>query len=323
METKVPMIIFGKHIIPGISLKVSLGLGVIVLVAFVSNGVAKHYFDKSASLFHTISTQQIPLLIATSKLAKEIEGLISEGSALVLSENPLVLESLSQNITPEFHKIQDLISVLKSANHPGTQNLSTRIQLIFDNFKALVSLIHRDIEISHRMVQLSLHLRQTSESLTMEKEADPKDASRHIRDLFILIFSRLRDVSNISGSQRLEEVENQIFELKKKIDRARNRLDTPAYKHLFETLEHHGEGENGLLHLARIHLQQKLLIQDRLSQITFLSDELVKQTEQIFSEVSASIQEQNRQVTKEIGLIKKLFWLIPLVILFSAVFILW
>ena len=181
------MNLFGKPIFPGISLKVSLGLGVIVLVAFVSNGVTKHYFDKSAVLFHTISTQQIPLLIAASKLAKEVEGLISEGSALVLTENPLILESLSQNITLEFHKIQALILVLKSANHPGTQNLCVRIQLIFDNFKALVSLIEKNIEVSHRMVQLSLHLRQTSESLTMERETDPDAASRYIRDLLILI----------------------------------------------------------------------------------------------------------------------------------------
>ncbi|MBI9092090.1 MAG: hypothetical protein JEZ12_23000 [Desulfobacterium sp.] len=317
------MIILGKHIFPGISLKVSLGLALIVLVAFVSNGVAKHYFDKSAVLFHTISTQQIPLLIAASKLAKEVEGLISEGSALVLSENPLILESLSQNITLEFHKIQALISVLKSANHPGTQNLSTRIQLIFENFKALVGLIDRDIEVSHRMVQLSLHMRQISESLTMEKEADPEAASRRIRDLFILIFSRLRDMSNIPDSQRLEESKNQIFELKKRIDTARNRSDTIAYRRHFETLKHHSEGEKGLLHLTRIHLQQKILIQDRLMQITFLSDDLVKQTEQVFSEVSASIQEQNRQVTKEIDLIGKFFWLIPMMILTSAVLILW
>ena len=71
----------------------SLGLALIVLVAFVASGVAKRYFDKSAVLFQTISKEDIPLLIAASKLAKEVEGLISDGSELVLSENPLLLES--------------------------------------------------------------------------------------------------------------------------------------------------------------------------------------------------------------------------------------
>ncbi|MBU0961165.1 MAG: hypothetical protein KKH60_06530, partial [Proteobacteria bacterium] len=71
------MKLLGKKIVSGISLKVFLGLSLIVLVAFVSNGIAKRYFDKSATLFQSISKEQLPLLITASKLAKEVEGLIS------------------------------------------------------------------------------------------------------------------------------------------------------------------------------------------------------------------------------------------------------
>ncbi|MCB2171091.1 MAG: hypothetical protein KQI78_25825, partial [Deltaproteobacteria bacterium] len=77
MEKKKKMKWFAKNTAHGISLKVSLGLVVIVLVAFAANGVAKRYFDKSAILLQTISKERLPLLIAASKLAKEVEGLVS------------------------------------------------------------------------------------------------------------------------------------------------------------------------------------------------------------------------------------------------------
>ena len=63
-----------KNTAPGISFKVSLGLLLIVLVAGVSSGVAKRYFDKSALLFQNISTEKLPLLIAASNSPRKWKG---------------------------------------------------------------------------------------------------------------------------------------------------------------------------------------------------------------------------------------------------------
>ncbi|MBU0971282.1 MAG: response regulator [Proteobacteria bacterium] len=317
------MKVLGRHLVPGISLKVSLGLGLIVLVAFVSNGLAKHYFDKSAARFQTISTQQLPLLIVASGLAKEAEGLISKGSTLVLTENPLLLESLSHDIEQNFKKIQDLIALLKSDGLPEATDLSTKSLHIYKNFKALVKLIEAQIEVYQRIVQLSLHMRQVSEGLTMGAQADLTAHSHRIRELFILLFSLLREVPNIQDSQRLEESRSQILELKEKIDAVLgdSRLDTPSFRALRATMERYGLGEEGLLALAKTHLQDKLKIQDRLVQITFLSNELIKQTELVFSNISTAIQGQNQTLTREIELTGRLFFLIPIVIVASAVLI--
>ena len=93
-----------KTIFSGISFKVTLGLVLIILVAFVMSGVSKRYFDKFAGLFQSISAQQLPLLINASKLAKEAEGLISATSNLVLTKSPLLLESLSLNMATTYRK---------------------------------------------------------------------------------------------------------------------------------------------------------------------------------------------------------------------------
>ncbi len=314
---------FGKNIAPGISLKVFLGLALIVLVAFVSSSVAKHYFDKSAMLFQTISKEDLPLLIAVSKLAKEVEGLISDGSELVLCENPLLLESVSYRITADLTKIRGLLSELKAANVAEAPDLSRRSQQIFENLQALVYLIKEDMEVRQRVLQLSIHMRRIWESLTMESYPVRAASSRHIQELFIRAFSLLRDVPNIPDRQRLEEYQGQILELKKRIGDALRvaSLDMSSFNRYLNTLEHYGVGKKGLLALAETHLRQKILIQDRLVQNAFLSDELVKQTERVFSKISTAIQRQSQKVTEEIALIGSLFLLIPLVILISAILI--
>ena len=88
------MKLFEQKIASSISFKVSLGLIVIVLAAYLVSGVTKHYFDKSALLVETISKKQLPLLITTSKLTKEVAELIWEGSTLVISENVLHFKSI-------------------------------------------------------------------------------------------------------------------------------------------------------------------------------------------------------------------------------------
>ena len=300
----------------------SLGLALIVLVAFAASGMAKRYFDKSAALFQTISKKQLPLLIAASRLAKEVEGLISDGSELALTENPLILESSSHQIKADLNEIQGLLSVLEAADVTEAPDLSRRSQQIFENLQALVNLIKKDIEVKRSILEISIYMRQTWESLVLESHPQERP-SLHIRELFVQTFSLLRDVPNISDRQRLEEYRSQVLELKKRIGAAlkASRLDVSPLKRYFQTLEHYCAGEKGLLTLAEIHLRQKALIQDKLSLITFLSLELVKKTEQVFSDVSAAIRLKSREVTQEMEWIGTLILSIPLVIVVSAILI--
>ena len=314
---------FGKKIKPSISSKVSLGLALIVLVAFVSSGVAERYFDKSAILFQTISKKQLPLLFAASKLTKEVEGLISDGSALVLSDNMLLLESLSNRIEVDFEIIQVLISELNAANVVEAPNLFKRSQQIFDNLQALSNLIETGIEADLRILQISILMRHTSESLILQNNPDQTASTRRVRDLFIQIFSLLRDVPNISDSQRLEEYQSQILELKKQVDDTLEdgHFKAPPLLSYARTVDRYGTGEKGLLALAEQRLEQKIRVRNRLIQNAFLSDELAKQTEQVFSRISDQIQQQSQKITHEIGWFGRIFLLIPVVIVISAILI--
>lgn len=313
---------FGENIIPGISVKVSLGLVLIVLVAFAASGVAKHYFEKSAILFQTISKEQLPMVIAASKLTKEVQGLIAEGSALAMTENPLLLESLLQHIAAEHTKIQELISQLSAAYMDGP-DLSRRSQQIFDNLTGLGDLIKEDMEAGYRILQISIYMRHTWESLTLGKDKRQSALDGSVHDLFVQSFSLLRDVPSISNRQRLIETETQILELKKRIDVAskQKRFEESPFSNHVGILDRYGLGSAGLLALAEQSLRRKTLIRDKLVHISFLSDELVKKTQQVFSKVSGSIQLQSQKVTDEMGWIGTLLLLIPLFILISAILI--
>ena len=92
--------------------------------------VITYYFNKSVIMFAKISKEQIPSLIATSKLTKEVKELIFNGSELILAENPLFLESLSDNIAVDAKRIQSVISDLKATNVEWASNLSKSIHRI-------------------------------------------------------------------------------------------------------------------------------------------------------------------------------------------------
>ena len=317
------MKLLGKKITPGISLKVTLGLISIVMVALVSSGAAKRYFDKSAVLFKTISTEQLPLLITTSKLAKEVERLISDGSELALSENEFILESVSRRIIRDTQTIHGLILELETANVTEAKDLSSRSQNILDNLLALVELLKSNIKMGQRMLQISIHMRNTWESLTMGDMPLQNPDSQRLQKLFVQAFSLLRDVPNISDNQRLEEYESQLFELEKSIYAGGQKkgLEEKQFRRYAMDLERYGLGETGLIALAETQLRHKSLIRDRLIQNAFLSGELAKQTEKEFSKVSSAIQHQSEKMTKEIELFGKLILLIPLVIFLAAVLI--
>lgn len=317
------MKLFAGKFFAGISLKVFLGLSLIILVAFVSNGLAKRYFDKSTTLFQTISREQLPLLIASSNLVKEVEGLISDGADLVLNENPLLLDFFSQRMVLDLEIIQSLISELQTAKREEAPKLFLRSEQLFTNIQDVVKLTKDSIAVDRRIRQISIHLRRTWESLTLASEPPQEVPSHRVRELFVQIFSLLRDVPNISNSQQLQEYQSQISELKKMLDDPllTSHVEDPSDKNHYSILEHYGTGEKGLLALAAVHLHQKTLIQDKLVQITFLSDDLVKQTEQVFSEISSEIQLQSQKVTEEIELISKLFLVIPVIIVLSAILI--
>ena len=166
-------------------------------------------------------------------------------------------------------------------------------------------------------------MRHTWESLILGKKPDQSTSTLTIRALFVQIFSLLRDVPNISDNQRLEEYQSQILELKNRIDR---RLEDGYFKtaplmSYAHTLDIYGLGEKGLLALSGQRLKEKARIRDRLLQNSFLSDELVKQTNLVFARVSGEIQRQSRRVTREIEWIGRLIVLIPIVIVVSAILI--
>ncbi|MBF0227487.1 MAG: response regulator [Desulfobacterales bacterium] len=313
-----------KKIKFGISRKVLMGLSIIVLVATISNGVAKNYFDKFGRIFQTIPDKQLPLLITASSLVKVTKELISNAPDIVLTNNSLLLASIAQNIEQSLQEERDLIAHLKEEKLEGIIKLSDSFNFLVENLKKLIDLVKQDIEVSQRILQISTYIRKVSESLTIETEDLQHDEQfSHIREKFIQIFSLLRDVPNVPDSQRLQEYKTQLIDLKEITDKflQGGHSEIKPFISYYKTLNNYGIGGKGLIFLAETHLKNKILIQDNLAENKFLSDELVKKTDMIFSTVSDDIQQKSQKMTKDIQLLAKFFLVIPIVIIFSAFFI--
>lgn len=317
------MKILGKEFFLGISYKVFFGLVVIIVVAFLSSGVANSYFNKSTFTFQKISEEQLPLLITISKITKEVEGLNSDGSALAFTDTPLQLESLFQSIIIDHKIIQDHITDLESMNIDIAPALSKKSQLIFDNLKQLVTLTKASVDLYRRIFQISIYLRQMSESITVDLAPQNEDFLDDIQEMLSHSFSLLRDVVNIEDSQRNEEYHDQVLELRSKVSSIlqENQVETNPFALYVNVIDIYGIGETGILLLSKKHLQQKSMIKDQLAQITFLIDELVIETEKLFLQVSIDIQQQSQQVTQELKVIGTILRLIPILIILSAILI--
>ncbi len=270
--------------------------------------------------FQRIITDEVPVY---SMLSKEMEGLISDGSMLVLTKNPLILESLSLELAADHQRIQQLIFLLKGVDSAEAAVLSQKSNRIFEDLRDLVNLKKKEIHINERILQLSLHIRRTWESVNVEDNLDKSASIDHLRELFGKTFRLLMDVPTLADGQRLEEYQTQIFELKEKLEVSLQRTEQSLtrFKRYLNILARYGVGKQGLRAMAKQNLEQKTLIQARLAQIAFLSDELVGQTDKVFSKISTKMERQSRKVTREIEWLGKLFLAIPAVIVMSAILI--
>ena len=107
-----------------------------------------------------------------------------------------------------------------------------------------MKLVGEEIEVDLRILQISILMRHTWESLILERKPDQTASSLRIRELFVQMFSLLRDVPNISDSQRLEEYQGQILDLKERIDHALadERFKTSPFVSYAHTLNRYGTG---------------------------------------------------------------------------------
>ncbi len=305
----------------GISMKVLAGLVFIALVAVGSIGAAQYFFSKFETVFRTIPDKHLPLLMTASKLVRGTENMIKNAPDIVLTDNLLVLETLRHKIEQSLRENQEFIFQLGAADLEGLEELSERLQLLSNNFHALIDLAALNIELNERMLQIEMRIRQVSEAFMIETESLRNDkALSLIREIYMQIFSLLRDVPSISDGQRLREYQTQIIRLQNRAEDAwqGEHAATDPFNSYYETIRRYGTGDNGLLDLAEMHLRQKEAIRNNLIENTFLSDELVKHTDRIFLTVTGDVQRQSREITSEIDVLGKLFLMIPAVIILSA-----
>ena len=308
----------------GITHKVLTGLVFIVIVAFLSSGLAKMFFAKFEVLFRTIPDQQLPALITATKLVQGTEKLISYAPDIVMADNPLLLESIAREITIRFQEDQRLVAQLQEIGFGRTGDLPRRFQLLFNNLQQLIDLVIMGNHIDERTFQLSKYLQQISKTIADLKNEIPEqhDTFYRVQQGFIQIFSLLRDVPNVQVFQNLKEYESLINESREMTEKVmQSNPGLAVFGKYQKILRRYGTGEKGIMLLIRDHLHQRRLIQDNLIESKFLSDELVKQTDKIFTTISQDIQANSRNIELKIRLLGNLLSVIPVVILCTAILI--
>ncbi|WDP92015.1 MAG: response regulator [Desulfobacter sp.] len=305
----------------GIFAKVLTGLVLIVIVAVCSLGVTRHYFTTFGTAFQKIPQTHLPLFITASDLVKGTGKMIRNVPDIVTAQSPFVLEILKNEIEQEYRNNIALIIQMEQTQMEGIHNLPDKLKQFFAHFQSLIALAEKNIEVSRRIVQISIHLRRVSEELTVTGSPARRDCEYQWKTL-VQIFSLLQAVPNIPTQQQLEEYKTQISQLEQALEEMCPMASRPPDLNRYgTTIRRYGTGEKGLFTLAEARIRLEDAIRKNLIENKFLSDKLVAHTDEIFNKVSYNVQAKSAEVVNDIGSLDTLFAVTLIAITLSAVLI--
>ncbi len=283
-----------------IASKVLAGMVLMILTAIISAVLLTLTFQNFQKNFAEISDRKLPGLIGASQLVRETEQLIANAPDIIIAQNQYILNRLAQNIEDKIRLREKLILSLKDAgvSLKETDLLSRQFDLVFENLRMLIEISRRRYETKYKSRQILLRLYRISR--------DPPDITEQHRlsDMwrgFInqavldMIFSE-----QINNDKDLNIVRKDFDALLEKIRSLHtSELGVAAESVQSEVIEY-GTEEHNIFNLTQHQIDLQKKIEENLIENKFLSGELIKTANRIFSAIQTDIIEQNRHFDKKI-----------------------
>ncbi len=308
----------------GISSKVLSGLIFIILIAVISNGMAEFRFESFNTHIQQVTERQLPVFVTVTQLVKGTEKLISNAPDIILAENPMVLEVLTEEVEQSAEEMDQLIDRLKSTNvEPATlSQLSEEFQRLFSNLQTLVDLVNARKRVDTRIHQLSIRIRQVAERFTeFELSVENHQLHPQLHTAFTQVFYALFFVQSVEDEVKYSAFLDRFEAIKNELHQQLETLSAEQAKpfQLYSsTIERYGIGEKGLLALVEQRIQLQQLIQDNLVENKFLSEQVTQHVDQIFATIQKGIQDQTLQIQEETNILGRMLLTIPFILAISA-----
>ncbi|MCP4109236.1 MAG: response regulator [Desulfobacteraceae bacterium] len=303
----------------GIASKVLSGMILIALVTVVSAGLATVAFQRFKISFDEISHRKLKGLIGASQLIRESEGLLANAPDIIMSRNQYIRANLARNIEAKAEKKETLLLLLEHAgiSKKDIALLSGQFDLVFDNLRTLLDITTLRIDTEYVSLKVFKRLHRISQNLDILAKDHPLTNPGYHNWYYTVqqwIISMLF-IANIDSERELNLVRQEYND---QLTRADIPDSSASVKSIQSQVIRYGSGKQNIFDLKQnlIDLQKK--IEANLIENKFLSGELVKTANRIFSEIEADILKQNVLFDKEISVLTVMLIAIPMFAMLSA-----
>ena len=300
-----------------IASKVLAGMVLVVLVAIISAGLLRLTFGYFQKSFAEISTRKLPGLIDASKLVRETEQLMANAPDIIIAKNQYIHSSLAQDVEDKIRRKEKLLLPLRDAgiSSEDINLLSGQFDLVFENLKILIEITSRRFESEYRSRQIFLRLYRISRNPDTIK-ADPGSEQNRMFNLWRetmdqavidMLFS-----ANVLNDTDLNIVKKEFDLLLAEIN-ANSLFDFgSAAKSVQSELIGYGSSEQNIFDLRQNQISLQGNAEENLIENKFLSSELIKTVNRIFSQIQTDIIEENNRFDREIRYISVILIAVPL-----------
>ncbi|MBF0496510.1 MAG: response regulator [Deltaproteobacteria bacterium] len=336
----------------GIASKVLAGLTVMTLVILVSAGLAAIAFTQFNQSFADISRRKLPALVGASQLIRESERIIANAPDIIVAQNQFIRANLAKDIEEKINQKDKFIKPLREAGVElkALEVLSRQFDLVFANLKTLIDITDNRLKSEFRSRQIFVRLYRITQTLgavgqdpclnnlPISSQPLPDKSTRSAlvpgdcqKDfikfdlwcetvhranttlLYLDVVTNKSDLDDLKGefSSLLAEADQTLQALPAKIKAAAGPIHAE--------ITNYGSGKENIFTLKEnlIALQQRM--EDNLIENKFLSAELAKMVNQIFSGVQDDVFTQHHLFDRAVGRLIVILVAIPMLGLVSAV----
>ncbi|MBF0552718.1 MAG: response regulator, partial [Deltaproteobacteria bacterium] len=336
----------------GIASKVLAGLTVMTLVTLVSAGLAAIAFTQFNQSFADISRRKLPALVGASQLIRESERIIANAPDIIVAQNQFIRANLARDIEEKINQKDKFIKPLREAGVElkALEILSRQFDRVFANLKTLIDITDNRLKIEFRSRQIFVRLYRITQTLgslgqdpclshpLIPPQPGPEKSTRSAlapgpcQEDYIK-FDRWRETVHranttllyldvVTNNSELDDLKGQFPSLLAEADQTWQALPArikataePIHSEIFN----YGTGKEDIFTLKKnlITLQQRM--EDNLIENKFLSAELAKIVNQIFSGVQGDVFNQHHLFDRGVGRLIVMLIAIPMLGLISAV----
>ncbi len=296
-----------------ISVRISMALAMIVLIAVLASGVAIFFFNGFHRNYQALSRQKVPAVVAAAQLMRLAQSLIADAPAIVMAEHQIIRNDVMLDVEQGEKQKGDILNDLSGfgVDQERVDEISRSFDLLIGNLKRLNQMSSELIVIKTGMLRVQLRLLQLS---------NISDKGNSITAGIILQFNR--QINMLLGLQfelnfnRLRQLEQQFATL----HTASEIQNMPSeLNDLRKEIQYFSSGRRNLFKSRMQQIKTETEVQENLNQNRFISMELGKKVNRLFETVSREVSLQQTIFDRQTRLLIMAVFAIPLLILIGTI----